>query len=90
MTLVPHEQTWCGMIYINLERYRNMGNAMQEAQGNPVSIRRQTVIEQLDCQIKDYAERLVKLHRLKELLEENPVQKEVLSLTSELGFGHNF
>jgi hypothetical protein len=65
-------------------------NAMTEAQGNPMQIKPQTITERLDFQVREYEERLVKLRRLQELLRENPVQREVLSLTQELGLGQSF
>ena len=88
MTLVPYERTRWGTIYINLERYQNMLHP--EAHGNPVQIRQQTVSERIDTQITEFRERLSKLQQLKKLLDENPVHKEVLSLTSELGLGQSF
>jgi hypothetical protein len=65
-------------------------NAMTPAEGQAMQIKPQTITERLDHQIQEHTERLVKLQRLKELLMENPVQREVLSLQQELGLGHSF
>lgn len=50
-------------------------------------IRRLTVPEQVDSQIKQATERLEDLKRLKDLFEKNPALSETMEIMSRIGIG---